>query len=270
MARGKSGRLKRPKPVPAVETEAGNSLERMIGILDLFEGNMFRWTVEQLHERLGFTRSTLYRYLKVLADAELLTSLPDVGYTLGPRIIELDFNLRLRDPLILASRPVMSELVQDVPGIALLCRRYRDKVLCVHQEQSTAAIQSNYERGRARPLLRGAASRIILANMPMQRIKRLFETQPREFAAAGLGRTLSDVREKLRKISQAGWDQTTGQVTPGIIGLAAPIFDSRDNVLGSLSISLPQKGIDAERVAQIADRVTFCARIVTQAVSRIS
>jgi DNA-binding IclR family transcriptional regulator len=267
MAKAKSGASKRRKPGQAVEIEAGNSLERMIGILDLFEGNTFRWTVEQLHERLGYTRSTLYRYLKVLTDAELLTSLPDVGYTLGPRIIELDFNLRRQDPLILASRPVMSQLVQDVPGISLLCRRYRDKVLCVHQEQSTVAIHSTYERGRARPLLLGAASRIILANMPVPRIKRLFETQPREFAAAGLGRTLSDVREKLKKIRQAGWDETTGQVTPGIVGVAAPIFDSRENVLGSLSISLPQKGIDAVRIEQIADRVMFCARVVTQAVS---
>ena len=262
--------MKRRKPVQAVETEAGNSLERMIGILDLFEGNAFRWTVEQLHDRLGFTRSTLYRYLKVLTDAELLTSLPDVGYSLGPRIIELDYNIRRQDPLILASRPVMSELVQEVPGIALLCRRYRDKVLCVHQEQSTAAIHSTYERGRARPLLRGAASRIILAHLPTPKIKRLFEEQPAEFAAAGLGGTPSEVSAVLKGIRQTGWDQTTGQVTPGIVGIAAAIFDSRNNVVGSLSISIPQKGVDAQRIRRSADRVTFCARIVTKALSRVS
>ena len=259
---------KTTKPAGGEPSEAGNSLERMIGILELFEGDTFRWTVEQLHARLGYTRSTLYRYLKVLADAELLTSLPDAGYTLGPRIIELDFNLRQRDPLIAASKPVMAELVQDVPGIALLCRRYRDKVLCVHQEQSTTRIQSTYERGRTRPLLRGAASRIILANMPATRIKTLFEAQPREFAAAGLGRSLGEVRDALKTIQQRGWDQTTGQVTRGIVGVAAPVFDIQHNVLGSLSISVPQKGVDAKRIGQIADRVTSSARIVTQSLSR--
>jgi DNA-binding IclR family transcriptional regulator len=261
--------LKRRKPTQSAEAAGGNSLERMIGILDLFEDNTFCWTVEQLHDRLGFTRSTLYRYLKVLTDAELLTSLPDVGYSLGPRIIELDYTIRRQDPLILASRPAMLELVQEIPGIALLCRRYRDKVLCVHQEQSTATIQSKYERGRARPLLRGAASRIILAYLPMPKIKRLFEEQPAQFAAAGLGSTLNDVRTVLKEIRQTGWDQTTGQVTSGITGIAAPIFDGRENVLGSLSISIPAKGLDAQRIKQTADRVTFCARIVTQAVSRL-
>src|ERR1700751_2593865 len=90
-----------------------SSLERMIGLLDLFEEAGQRWTFEEIHARLGYTRSTLYRYLKVLTDAEILTSLPGVGFTLGPRIAELDYCSRTRDPLIVASRPVMIELAAD-------------------------------------------------------------------------------------------------------------------------------------------------------------
>jgi len=154
----------------------------MIGILDLFDGSEMEWTPEAMAERLELTRSTLYRYLKVLSDAGLLTSLPGVGFTLGPRIAELDFKMRHSDPLIIASQPIMAELVSEVPGIALLCRRYRGLVLCVHQEQSPgAAFTSTYERGRARPLLRGAASRIILANLPAPALRKLYEAGPQEF-----------------------------------------------------------------------------------------
>ena len=51
-----------------------NSLERLIGILDVFEEAPGVFTAEQLHDRLGYTRSTMYRYLKTLSDAGLLTS----------------------------------------------------------------------------------------------------------------------------------------------------------------------------------------------------
>ena len=54
-------------------------------ILDLFEEEGMRWTPERMMQRLRVPRSTLYRYLKVLTDAGLVTSLPDVGYSLGPR-----------------------------------------------------------------------------------------------------------------------------------------------------------------------------------------
>jgi DNA-binding IclR family transcriptional regulator len=243
------------------------SLERMMSILDHFEGSTIEWTTEALHAELGYTRSTLYRYLKVLTDAGLLTSLPEVGYTLGPRIAELDYQMRERDPLINASRPVMASLVEEIPGIALLCRRYRDRVLCVHQEQSTKSFRSRYERGLARPLLRGAASRIILAYMPTPMIRKLYEQNGAAFAEAELGATLTDVRAALRAIRQAGWDMTIGHVTPGVTGIAAPVFDRRDNVLGSLSLTLGQTGLPPERTRAIAERIVACAAIVSKAVA---
>lgn len=242
-----------------------SSLERMIGLLDLFDDGAYCWTVEQMHERFGYTRSTLYRYLKVLSDAELLTSLPEAGYVLGPRIVELDYEIRQHDPLIVASAPVMAELVSDIPGIALLCRRYRDKVLCVHQATNPQVdIQTTYERGKPLPLFSGAASRIILAYLPPQHLQRLYEKHPKEFAAGKLGATLSEVRATMKEMRQRGWHSVAGQVTPGITGVAAPIFDGAKNILGSLSLSLSDRAIDPSRLSTISDRVSFCARIISQ------
>ena len=261
--------LPRKRSSPGKKSSANmpeSSLERMIGLLDLFQGGAHCWTVEQMHERLGYTRSTLYRYLKVLSDAELLTSLPNAGYVPGPRIIELDYDIRRQDPLIVASTPVMVELVSDIPSIALLCRRYRDKVLCIHQvAHPSVAVQSTYERGKPRPLFSGAASRIILANMSPQHLKRLHEKQPQDFAAAQLGDSFAEVRDALKDIRLRGWDNTTEQVSPGITGIAAPLFDANKNILGSLSLSIHNKNISAPQLIAIADRVMFCARIVSQA-----
>jgi DNA-binding IclR family transcriptional regulator len=167
-------------------TGTESSLERMLRVLDAIEESDGQVTSEELLQGLGYTRSTLYRYLKILSAAGLITSLPDAGYTFGPRVAELDYLMRNRDPLIIASRPVMAELVRETPGIALLCRRYRNKVLCVHQERGNVAFTSTYERGRARPLTRGAASRIILAYLPSDAAFR--EGEPQSHAAERLGR----------------------------------------------------------------------------------
>ena len=99
------------------------SLERMIGILDLFEGQKIEWTIEDLSAHLGLTRSTLYRYLKVLTDAGLLTSLPDIGYMLGPRIAELDFHMRQFDPLIGAKDSEFSKQLSARQGATFAQRR---------------------------------------------------------------------------------------------------------------------------------------------------
>jgi DNA-binding IclR family transcriptional regulator len=244
-----------------------NTGERMLRVLDVIEAGPAAMSFEEVHASLGYTRSTLYRYLKTLTDAGLLTSLGDIGYGLGPRITELDCAMRDKDAMMTAARPVMAELALSVPGIALLCRRYRDKVLCVHQEQGKSRFASAYERGRARPLLRGAASRVILAYLRPSAVARLFAADPAGFSAAGLGDDLPAVRAVLKAIRTRGWDTSSGQVTPGITGVAAPLFDNSGAILGSLSISVWHKKIPDAELAIISDRVCFCASIVSKAVS---
>jgi len=242
--------------------ESSNSLERMLQVVDLIEASASPVLPDDLMEELGLTRSTLYRYLKILADAGLITSFPGVGFALGPRIAELDFKMRNRDPLIIASRPVMSELVAAIPGIALLCRRYRDAVLCVHQERGATSLVSTYERGLARPLFRGAASRIILAYLPPRVIERLHQQDTAN------GVSLTELRPELKEMRRRGWDLTESQVTRGVTGIAAPVFDNRGRILGSLSLTVGRTKIPASEAAGIAERVTFCARIVSTALPR--
>jgi DNA-binding IclR family transcriptional regulator len=252
------------------EDRAASSLERLIGVLDLFEKETRPLSFDEIHSKLGYTRSTLYRYLKILADAEILTSFPGLGYSLGPRITELDYTMRARDPLIVASRPVMAELVAEIPGIALLCRKYRDKVLCVHQEQTDVAFASSYERGRALPLLRGAASRIILAYLHSAKVSRLYAERRHEFLEAGLGRSEKELRAILKKIRSDGFDMTTEQVTAGVTGIAAPIFDAQNSVLGSISVTIQRRQITNSELHRIADRVMFGSRIITGAIAQSS
>lgn len=244
-----------------------NSLERLVGILDQFDGDHALVTAEHLHERLGYTRSTLYRYLKVLTDAGLLASYHGSGYTLGPRIIELDFRIRARDPLLAASRPLMRALTQEFEGIALLCRRYKDRVLCVHQETSTEAFQSHFDRGQLRSLYRGAVSRVILAHLPGPHLRKLYAAQADEFARFGIGRSLEEVRSVLRRVRQQGFAVSSAQMTPGVTGIAAPILDSGGSVLGSVGMVVEPADLVLARQLVIAERVIKAAAQVSAAIA---
>ena len=245
-----------------------SSLEKMIEILDLFEEEHLRWAPEQMMARLGCPRSTLYRYLRVLSNAGLVTSLPDVGYTLGPRIAELDYEMRSSDPLIGNGRPLLQALVREIAGIGLLCRYYKGRVLCVHQEAGASEIRSGYERGRAMPMGRGAASRVILAWLRPAQLKQLYEGQSREFSRIGMGRTLEEVQEHLRLIRRQGYCTSRGEVTPGVIGIAAPVLDSEGSIIGSLSLTVQDAGVSERRRRFMIDRIVFSAQVLTNSMRR--
>ena len=62
-----------------------NSLERMLGVLNVFDEAHPEWTPEELQERLGYSRPTLYRYLKTLKETGLIVSVREAAYTLARR-----------------------------------------------------------------------------------------------------------------------------------------------------------------------------------------
>lgn len=250
------------RPAPS-DSPRRSSLEKMIEILDLFEAEHRRWAPEDMMERLSCPRSTLYRHLRVLTNAGLVTSLPDIGYTLGPRIAELDYEMRSSDPLIVNGRPLLQVLLQKIAGIGLLCRYYKNRVLCVHQEASSTSIESGYERGRAMPLVIGATSRVILAHLRLPQLRQIYESQAREFSRIGLEKSFEELQQSLRQIRKQGYCSSRGEVTPGVIGIAAPVFDAENTVIGSLTMTVAEAGMSERRQRQIVEHVIFSANVLT-------
>ncbi len=260
--------MARPANKPAASSKRRSSLQKMMDILDLFEQGEGRWTPERMGEQLGVPRSTLYRYLKVLSEAGLVTSLPDIGYTLGPRVAELDYGMRSSDPLIVDGRPLLQALLSEVPGVGLICRHYRGHVLCVHQEGAAAEFRSSYERGRAMPLARGAASRAILAYLRPAQLRVLWERENAQFTQPGGPRSLQELQAGLALVRREGCCVSRGEVTQGVVGVAAPVFDGEGAIIGSLSVTLWDAGISERRLRAVTDRVVFSARVLSNSMRR--
>ena len=204
--------------------------DRVLGVLDLFSGENSEWTVEGAAETLGLPVSTAYRYFRSLAASELIVTYTAGRYVLGPAIIQLDRQLRLHDPFITAAKPEMMKLASVIGGdtVVMLARLYHDKVICVHQEEAGQLRGGiSYERGRPMPLDRGAASKVILANIGAK--------STRELSKGGLAID-ADLRAKLRQIRQQGFSITEAEIDKGKRGIAVPVFRSDQSVEGSLSL----------------------------------
>lgn len=217
--------------------------DRLLRVLGLFTAERPQWTVEEAAAALELAVSTAYRYVRSLSEAGLITTYANGRYVLGPAIIKYDRQLRLHDPLISVSAPLMKQLAPILPAdcLLLLCRLYGDQVMCVHQEYAempTFAV--SYERGRPMPLSRGAASKVILANMPA-RFLRSFHARHAAEMRERLGADWNEVRSRLREIRAQGVHVTQSELDNGMMGIAAPLFEAEGAVVGSISVVLPAR-----------------------------
>jgi DNA-binding IclR family transcriptional regulator len=190
------------------------SADRILEILGLFTPARPAWSATEAAQALKISRASAYRYFAQLEEAGFIEPVAGYRYALGPRIVELDRQIRLGDPLVQASADEMLKLARETGGIVLLCRLHKDRVLCIHQERGARAPRFvSYERGRAMPLHRGATSKVILAFLPP------------------LPKALEQVRRERLCIAY-------GEVDPDACGIAVPL-EERSRVVGSLSVVLP-------------------------------
>ncbi len=214
--------------------------DRVLSILGLFTIERLQWAVEDAASELGWPVSTTYRYFRSLSDAGLIVPYTTGRYVLGPAIIQYDRLTRHFDPLITTAQPAMKQLAAScgVAAVVMLCRLFRDRVMCVHQEVAgQPEFALTFERGQPIPLFRGAVSRAIFANLPPRIIRQYCERHAAELANAGLGKDWASVRSALRA-SRGKVCISRGELDAGMIGVAVPILDADQGLVGSLGVVL--------------------------------
>lgn len=195
--------------------------DRALAILDLFSEEALVWTPQAMMAATGYTRPTLYRYLKMLRAAGFLAPVPGGGFAIGPRVVELDFLMRKSDRLVAGAQAELQDLAARFPGTAFLAKWYGEKLLCVASASRDASARTSYPRGRPMPLARGAASRAIIAHLPKRQQREVLKGEA-----------------DLRQVRRDGVAIAHGEVTPGIVGTAAPVLDGEGRPLASLCLSM--------------------------------
>lgn len=245
-----------------------NSLDRVLAILDLFTEDRLEWTPEELMQELGYSRPTLYRYLKTMKDAGLLASYPNAGFTLGPRVVEMDYLMRKSDAMVRHGRPHLEDLTARYPCSALLVRWYGQRILCVAADCSIPDPLSSYPRGRPMPLARGAISRSIMAFLPRRQMLAMIEENFDELRSIGLGSSVADIAERMREVRKLGYAVACGEVTPGVVGIAAPVFDTARVPVASLCVTIAGTLAAAYRIDEIGGRVSDLAERISAQLER--
>ena len=251
------------------EDFGGNSLVRMLSLLDLFTSAAPAWSSDALIRVLGTSRSTGYRYIKALADVGLLTPVSNGHYILGPRIIELDLQIRNCDPLYNAAGPELREITEATGFTALVCALFSGSVLCVREHLAPDSPARIFSRGQRRPLFRGAASKVILAYLGPHQLRSIYGKHERTIATAGIGNDWASFREALASIRRAGYATSIGEFNPGVFGVAAPIFNSGGQILGSIGLAGDESKFNPNAVDSLARVVTTAGKKITDRVAVI-
>ncbi|UUC52880.1 IclR family transcriptional regulator [Pseudomonas citronellolis] len=236
-----------------------SSLSKMLNVLDLFSPQNLQLDTDTIGERMGLSRATVYRYVKDLCEAGLLTRVNAGSYGLGPRIIELDWMMRQYDPILVAGRELMHGLSAQT-GLAVFASVFYDgHIINTYITEPDENYRFAFGRGHPLPLFRGAQSKVLVAFQRGRKLQRLFEEKiSRE---PGNTYSWSEFARAAKRIRKDGYCITHDELNRGLTGIAAPILgaDGKE-VLGSISAVGTTENFRLLRQETVTDMVIDTAR----------
>ncbi|MDP2514824.1 IclR family transcriptional regulator [Photobacterium damselae subsp. piscicida] len=203
---------------------------------------------QQLSNETGMPISSLYRYLALLRDWNLVEENHSQNtYSAGPAALQLQRNFHTHSPLPDGVRPVLKRLQQQTGEMSAYMVPVGFNALCVDSIDSPYALRCSYEKGQSQPLIRGASAKVILAHLSLSR-------QLMILAHYGI----TDQFEidwwmtELELIKQDGFALSTSEIDPGVSGVSAPVFIG-NKVAGAVSVMAP-----AERINSRKNKIVMC------------
>jgi IclR family KDG regulon transcriptional repressor len=197
--------------------------------------------VKRLSELTGNEISRVSRTLEVLAEAGLVDRDPTSrAYRLGWRFFALA--ARAGQPQLRSSAAAFVRVLTDEFGeSAYLSVLEGHEVLTIMEESPTHTLQSAGWLGRSHPYpYCTSAGRALLFGHTDEELTALLGGL--EFRPPGPNgpTSFADFAERLARERRQGWVYVDEEFEPGLVGIAAPVFDFDSRVVAALNLSAPK------------------------------
>ena len=226
------------------------SLARGLKILSLLSESSDGGSIIELANYLGIDKGSASRLMSTLVNYGFAEKdATSRRFFLGPQVVVLSRSLLTRMPLRDVAKPYLRELMKTTGECAHIGVISRGKVLYIDQVESPASLRVNAEVGFMAPLHCTALGKVLLA-FGRQPIPENLEryTESTLVTRESLHRHLEMVRDKGYAVDDEEFDL-------GVRCIAAPIFDFREKIVGSIGISGPLTRMSSSRMETLAEQV---------------
>ncbi len=212
--------------------------------------------LKEIALRIGTTRSTTHRLVSCLVDERYLRVLPQVGYLLGPKLIELGFQAREEVPLAMLARPYLDELSQLTGDTVHLAIRDGDEVLYLHKNPGRNGPEMRSRVGHRMPLARTGIGKALLLDSPEREWQRLYDISlpqatPNPLWPAHQEQSWEQVCQRMHEYVQGGYAFDLEDNEPSIRCVAAPIRDASKQIIAGISIASTVPYMPLEKMAEL-------------------
>lgn len=228
---------------PAIRHVA--AVERALAVLDAVAEAEDVGTNE-LARRTGINASTVSRLLATLAARGFVRHVEETGrYQLGPRLVQLGSAALAGLDLRELARPALVSLAAETGETATLSVPGEPDAITIDFAESSSSVQSVVRVGRPAVAHATAVGKVALAFAAAE--------LPAGALRAYTERTITDreaLATELSQVRERGFAEAIREREEDLNAVAAPVFDTRDEVIAIVGVQGPASRFDEAAVRQ--------------------
>lgn len=213
-----------------------------------------------LARNLGLNRSTTHRLASALVDRRYLTFIPRLGYSLGPKLIQLGFNAQDDIDVVRLARPHIEALAGATEDTVHLGVREGDRALYLDKIPGQRRVDISSRIGERQPLTSTGLGKALLLDEEDGNWSKLFK---REQSGSTRSNDYDLWVERMQKYVAEGYAFDLEENEDLIRCVAAPIRDAGGRIVAAISLSSAAQYMNDERMAALTSEVRGTADTIS-------
>lgn len=212
--------------------EVSATVVRAISIINYLNEVSGPKGVGEISKDLGLSTTIVHRLLTTLKNDGMVFQDPRSKlYSLGTVFLDYANKILTEVPIAPVVEPWLMSLrneTEETVGFYMPTGQMR---ICVLEYESQQEIRRSVGTGKRLPIHVGASGRAILAFQSAELQERVLSTRPAE--------ERSRIEQLLEETRAQGYATNEEEITTNVAAVSAPVFDSKQRVIGAISISGP-------------------------------
>lgn len=227
---------------------------KSMDILNLFR-NYSKLSLGEMVQLSGIPKTSIHRMVGSLEDMGFLKREEDNKYSLGFLFLEFGQLVKERIDIRKIALPVMYSLREDAGEAVNLVIREGNEAIYIEKLDTLQPVRVYTKIGRRAPLYGGACPRILLAFLPELEIQHyLKQTELKQIAME----TITDKNYLFQVLAESkknGYSVSHSELEDYSSAVAAPIFDSLNQVVAGISLAGPTIRFQEEHLPKLVELV---------------
>lgn len=195
-------------------------------------------TLTEVAGGLDMAKSTAYRHLQSLESEEYINKDGDTYYP-GLQFLNVGGFVKHRKEVYNLAKPKVKQLAEKTEERAEFLAEEHGRVLFIHREVGSNAVDVNTRIGRALPIHATAAGKAILSQYPRERVIEIIERRGLEKHTVNTITDADELFAELDDIRERGVAYNDQELVPGLRAVGVPVCENGSEVHGGLSITGP-------------------------------